>query len=77
MYLGIPVSSLSLAEIAEVELGCCSDLPRFTVLCRFLFMYEVILKQLAFVAPYVEENCSHSLSTQNFFKSGWDLILKG
>jgi hypothetical protein len=27
-----------LAETAEVELVCCSDFPRFTVSCRFLFI---------------------------------------
>jgi hypothetical protein len=27
-----------LADVAEVELVCCSDFPRFTVLCRFLFI---------------------------------------
>jgi hypothetical protein len=27
-----------LAEITEVELVCCSDFPRFTVSCRFLFI---------------------------------------
>ncbi len=31
-------SFITLADIAEVELVYCSDFPRFTVLCRFLFI---------------------------------------
>ncbi len=31
-------SFVTLAETAEVELVCCSDFPRFTVSCRFLFI---------------------------------------
>jgi hypothetical protein len=50
-----------LAEISEAAAQISLDLLFYA---DFYSLYEV--KQIAFVAPYAEENCSHSLGSEIF-----------